>query len=117
MGCAAVTPVARIWEMPGSNLDRVPTIVTAVFRGIPQSFKANGGIHVVHRLGHDRFLPNTSQFVKNFSLRNIYVSSKTETAYSTTFRDQLVLELQYRHPKEKFSKQNAGQNNVVYSGL
>jgi hypothetical protein len=111
MGCVAVTAVARIRQMPVSNLDRVPTILTEVFRGIPQSFKANGG--TVHCLGHDRYLPNASQFVQNFSLRNIYVSTQREQHEVPTF----ILEFQYRHPKENFSKQNTGQNNVVYSGL
>jgi hypothetical protein len=34
----------RIWEMPGSNLDKRPTRFTEVFRGIPQYLQENVGI-------------------------------------------------------------------------
>jgi hypothetical protein len=46
-------------------MDRIPTkvrdIMTAVFHGFLHSLEANAGI--VHLLVHDRFLPNTFQFI------------------------------------------------------
>jgi hypothetical protein len=106
MGCVAVTPVARIREMPVSNLDRVPTILTEVFCGIPQSFKANCGI--AHWLCHDRFLPNASQFVQNFSLRNIYVSGTTETAWSTDISWRIRTGVSKSQPQRELIKTKRG---------
>jgi hypothetical protein len=55
------------WWSSVKVLARIPANLTESFHGSPQSFQANYGI--VHRVGHDRFLPNPFKFIYHYTVR------------------------------------------------
>jgi hypothetical protein len=56
------------WRSRVQVLARRPAIQTEIFRGFRQSLQANAGDSAL-KLGHNRFLPNPSQFTSHPSIR------------------------------------------------
>jgi hypothetical protein len=76
-----------------------PNILTEVLRGFPQSLKANAGI--VPQTGHDRFLPDPSQFI-------IHLSCYQLTLYSLRYwqRHKITDQTTRRHIPENVRASN-----------